>query len=314
MTCVLVIAPSNDVHALSVARSIRLRYPAIRCWVVDGEDFPINYTLTISPSGWRIQSENGEICSDDVLSLWWRRPGAPRIDSAIVDANSRNFAHREATHSFDSIALSTSYAVINRPDAEFRANKKPIQLWEAQQAGLKVPDYCITNQSDAAKQFIRKHDGDVIFKSLTSPKNTFGETRRMFSEYDPLLPDLQLAPAIFQKRITREKEYRITIIGETVFAHEIVINNEAVRKLDDWRLDVSAEAKKTNISSVIVDSLRDLMHRLNLKYGAIDLIENSDGELFFLEVNSSGQFLFAEIDTMEPMSDAFADLLCNPQP
>jgi glutathione synthase/RimK-type ligase-like ATP-grasp enzyme len=53
---------------------------------------------------------------------------------------------------------------------------------------------------------------------------------------------------------------------------------------------------------------------MGLYYGAIDLIESNDGESYFLEVNPQGQFLFNEIDTEAPMSDAFADLLVDADP
>jgi len=311
MTCVLIMSSPDDLHALSVARSIRSRYPGVQSLIVSGDDFPTNLSLSIEPSGWCLIGEKAALRSTDVLSVWWRRPGAPRIEEGIADANSRDFARRESMHAFDSIALSNDYPVINRPDAEYRANKKPVQLWEAQKVGLRVPEYCITNKYDSAIEFIN-HYNDVIFKSLTSPRNTFGETRQMKSEYLELLHDIDLAPAIFQRRIKRKRDYRVTVIGQTTFVHEIFINNESVRVLDDWRLDVSAEARKASLSEKILQAIASLMARLSLSYGAVDLIEDENGEVFFLEVNSSGQFLFAEMDTADPMSLAFADLLCKP--
>jgi len=48
---------------------------------------------------------------------------------------------------------------------------------------------------------------------------------------------------------------------------------------------------------------------LGLHYGCIDLRRQPDGQYRFFEVNPSGQFLFAEIDTGQPLLNALATLL-----
>jgi hypothetical protein len=52
-----------------------------------------------------------------------------------------------------------------------------------------------------------------------------------------------------------------------------------------------------------------LMTTLQLDYGCIDMRQQPDGEYVFFEINPAGQFLFAEIDTSEPLSAAMARLL-----
>ena len=58
--------------------------------------------------------------------------------------------------------------------------------------------------------------------------------------------------------------------------------------------------------------LVQLVQCLGLTYGAIDLVENPQGEFFFLEVNSMGQWLWIEDLTELPISMSIARHLANP--
>ena len=51
------------------------------------------------------------------------------------------------------------------------------------------------------------------------------------------------------------------------------------------------------------------MDELGLVFGTIDLKVADNGELFFLEINPQGQFLYIEIRTGLPISKALADFL-----
>jgi len=70
-----------------------------------------------------------------------------------------------------------------------------------------------------------------------------------------------------------------------------------------------AECHETTLPIETERKLLDLVRELGLQYAAIDLIEDENGVLHFLEVNPSGQFLFVEIDTGQQISRAIAELL-----
>ncbi len=57
--------------------------------------------------------------------------------------------------------------------------------------------------------------------------------------------------------------------------------------------------------------LRALMTRLGLVYGAIDMRLTPDGHYIFLEINPSGQWLFVEERSGQPITASFARLLAN---
>ena len=53
------------------------------------------------------------------------------------------------------------------------------------------------------------------------------------------------------------------------------------------------------------------MDEMGLVFGAIDLKLAVNGEPVFLEVNPQGQFLYVEIRTGLPISDALAEYLAS---
>ena len=80
----------------------------------------------------------------------------------------------------------------------------------------------------------------------------------------------------------------------------------------DWRVDLTASWKEHVLPNKMERRLILLLRNLGLHYGCIDLRQRPDGTYVFLEVNPAGQFLFIEIDTGQPLTQSFAELLLNP--
>jgi hypothetical protein len=55
------------------------------------------------------------------------------------------------------------------------------------------------------------------------------------------------------------------------------------------------------------------MSSLELRYGALDFVESLTGDVFFLEVNPSGQYLFCEIYANLDISASIARALVGVQ-
>jgi glutathione synthase/RimK-type ligase-like ATP-grasp enzyme len=55
----------------------------------------------------------------------------------------------------------------------------------------------------------------------------------------------------------------------------------------------------------------DLIKSLNLTYGAIDIIEGLDGQNYFLEVNSMGDWYWIEKETKQPLTQSLVDMIKN---
>ena len=88
-----------------------------------------------------------------------------------------------------------------------------------------IPDTLITNDPDQARRFYYDHGGDVIVKGLhhhavlIKNKAYMMHTRRLLqSDLLKLDESLTFTPCIFQKRIKKKSELRITVVRDHVFA------------------------------------------------------------------------------------------------
>ena len=121
------------------------------------------------------------------------------------------------------------------------------------------------------------------------------------------LDRLRHAPVIVQERIEKGVDVRVNIFGSAVYACEVETSFPQAEL--DWRIDVTARWYEHQLPKDVASKLIRLLRALKLDYGCIDLRRQPDGRYCFFEVNPSGQFLFAEIDTGQPLLRSLAELL-----
>jgi glutathione synthase/RimK-type ligase-like ATP-grasp enzyme len=116
---------------------------------------------------------------------------------------------------------------------------------------------------------------------------------------------------IFQEFVDAEADVRVTVVDGEIFAAEI--DARGTRNELDWRVDTDrADIRAVEIPADLAARLLAMMAELRLCYGAFDLRRRRDGEHVFLEVNPAGQWLFVELRTGQPISEAVARSLCRP--
>ena len=119
---------------------------------------------------------------------------------------------------------------------------------------------------------------------------------------------LRMAPVIFQEYVAADADLRVTIIGPHLFATAIRAAPGGYEV--DYRMDMpGASFQEAALPEPVAARLRDLMQRLGLVYGAIDLRRTPEGEYVFLEVNPAGEWRFVEERTGQPMTRAMATVL-----
>jgi len=184
-----------------------------------------------------------------------------------------------------------------------------VQLALAVRAGLRVPETLITSDSDQAATFSKKWHGAVVHKAMTAPPHRFVDTRAWDADAARHLDDLTLCPTIFQERIFGPADVRVTVVGRQVFA--ACIETACGRAGVDSRLDHDAPCTPYELPRAVESAILQLMDELGLVFGTVDLKLANNGEHVFLEVNPQGQFLYIEILTGLPVSNALADFLSS---
>jgi glutathione synthase/RimK-type ligase-like ATP-grasp enzyme len=77
----------------------------------------------------------------------------------------------------------------------------------------------------------------------------------------------------------------------------------------DVRMNLDVKYEAHELPPEITAKLRELMNRLGLVSGAIDLRLTPEGRYVFLEINPAGQFLYIEQATGQPIAAALANAL-----
>jgi len=311
--CVVILSPESDIHAIAVACALASHHRDHSVFVVDTAKFPTELNLSLRPGGWSLSSKDWRIESERVSGLWHRRPAPPVPDEAIHDVATRGFARQESALAIDCLSVELDYRVVNPIDRHFLANHKPYQLRAAQACGLRVPPYDITNEPGRVAGLLDKHgDNSFVFKTLGPSAHVIAETRYLNRDHLASGSAMRLAPVIYQRAIRRRREYRVVFVDPHIFVHELVFHNDTAARYPDWRLDLTIESRASSLPEDVLDKTRALMKVLGLHYGAIDFIEDDAKDIWFLEVNPQGQFLFNQIDAATPICAAMAELLATP--
>lgn len=310
-SAVLIVAPAADTHAVTVAHVLRESFGAeALLWDTAGVARGDGLTFRVAPAGLELVTGDRTLDLANVRGVWWRRPGGFGQPAYTLPPETLRFCEREYTSLLLGGLAGAMADVVNHPHAEAAALRKPFQLAMAGRAGLRVPETVISNDPQQVQDFWEQHERNCVYKTLTPTPGTFRETRRLRSEDLSDLRTLSLAPIIVQRCLTG-RDLRVTVMGRRQFA--AAARTDRPEALTDWRLDLTCRWEPYALDPQTSRQLRGLLTALGLHYGCVDLRLDDDGAPYFLEVNPSGQFLFVEVDTAQPLVEAMCALLLDPE-
>lgn len=312
---ILIVSKPEDIHAKAVLDELA------RCGataqILDLSRFPTQLQLSLGygPTAgvdFRLESPSGE-CLDfsSVKAVWWRRPQHFELPERIADPAHRQFAYSESHAAFAGLWNSLDAFWINPLNNDAAAHHKVFQLTVAQELGFTIPQTLVTNHPAEARQFIAARGAEhTVYKAFSATERDWRETRVLRPEELALLDNVRYAPVIFQEYIPAEVDLRITMVGDQIFPAAIY-SQETDYKVD-FRMHIhSAKIEPVTLPENIECLLHELMQRLGLVYGAIDMRLTPEGRYVFLEINPAGQWLFVEQETGQPIARALAELLAD---
>ncbi|MBE1159886.1 ATP-grasp domain-containing protein [Dyella acidiphila] len=321
-TRVLILSAWNDPHGAAVRWALEKN-------AVDTVMSPslftgdaARYSIWSSDQDTRLHSSH--FAGDDTgfRSAWYRRPMFPE-PVAQLEAD-REFISRQwryfQRNVFDLGAQLGNTLWVNQPVPGMMAESKLVQLQAARAAGLTFPELVVTNDAADVRELIERH-GRVVYKTFYPQSWQSASTGGIYSlgvvllDAHSELPEQAIAtcPGIFQRYIDKAYDVRVTIIGSKFFAVRMLKQNGEAYL--DWRPSALAEEtvmEPFELSQSMTDRLRDLMRRLDIVFGCVDLVVDRNGEAYFLEVNQAGQFLFVEERTRSlPLLRAITAMLSS---
>jgi glutathione synthase/RimK-type ligase-like ATP-grasp enzyme len=288
---IAIVSYPEDPHALAVIEHLRAASTPVT--LLDLSDLPDRATLSIAydhdrpPTLEYKHREEPLLDLRTVRAIWWRRPQAAD-PAAIADPDVRLFAANEWQEAINGVWQLLEARWVNDPVRDDVAARKALQLRMAADVGLSVPRTLVTSDPKQARAFIEARDGtETIFKTFSCTHEIWRETRLVREDELDLLETVRLAPVITAAIHWQATDYPI-----------------------DFRMSLGqAEVEPATVPAVVEERLLELMDRLGLSYGAIDMRRTPSGEHVFLELNTAGEFLFIEDLTRQPIARSLAELL-----
>lgn len=314
---ILVISHNDDPHAKRVIQHLETEgRPAL---LFNLSELPDHATLSIAyeergrPNIDYVRTGDRTYPLQEVTAVWWRRPQAPDL-SSVTDPRISLFTANEWNEAINGLWQLLDVPWMNDPTRDDPASRKAWQLKLAAEVGLKVPRTLITSDPLRARRFADDAGpAGLVYKTFSCTHDIWRETRRLRTEDMARLDAVRTAPVIFQEFIPAECDLRITAVGRRLFP--AAIRTVAGDRLVDFRMSVAdAVLAEEEIPGPVADRLLSLLDRLGLVYGAIDMRRTPQGEYYFFEVNTAGEFLFVEDRTGQPISHAIASWLAQSRP
>jgi len=250
--------------------------------------------------------------SSDVQRAWYRRPNffsvaePDNVKLLYLDGQRKD----TQTHMWRSIP---NERWLNAPDAIKQTNDKCLQMKLAHDQGMVIPNTVISNNWDEIFDLLKtdevilkmpygilyEEDGSKFLASTIVKRSE----RSKLARTNPF-------PGLWQEYVPKKREWRVTVVGERVFAVVIYTKHES---RDDWRKHQFksglVEFKKGSLPEEVAQQCIKVVCNMGLRYGAIDLIEKPSGEFVFLEVNANGQYQWLVDELSLEVPEAIADEL-----
>ncbi|WP_052705239.1 grasp-with-spasm system ATP-grasp peptide maturase [Flavobacterium sp. 316] len=166
----------------------------------------------------------------------------------------------------------------------------------ANEVGLKTPNSLITSSIKQLEVFFEENNNLIISKSIGEGKHielnnkNYPFFTQIINSLDGL-PDT-FSPSMFQEYINKKYELRAFFLDNKIYTMVIFSQNNEKTKIDfrNYDIDKPNRVGRYQLPQLIEEKVINLMNKIGLNTGSIDIIKSVNNDYYFLEVNPSGQF------------------------
>lgn len=282
---------------------VRLNTERADCW---------NWSLHPACGRGRVEVAGEDHDLSALTGVWYRRPETPNPSWSNVHPAELELAKAQWRAVFVGLLSVGSASWINEPFRNIAAETKPLQLRIAAEAGFSVPETVVTNSRAEALAFLRA-GGQAVVKALSSPLVELADelplfiyTERAEAKILESAREQEPIPFILQQRVDPKTDVRVTVVDDQVFAAAVADSRIAL----DWRrLSPPAQFIQYELPRQVADCCRELVRRMGLRFGALDLAVDVEDRHFFLEINPNGEWGWLQKTCDLPIAEAIADAL-----
>jgi glutathione synthase/RimK-type ligase-like ATP-grasp enzyme len=253
------------------------------------------------------------ILPGDIRTLYYRRPTIPGLEE-IDDVALREWAQNEYRRALGGFLLQVpKQHWVDHPLAISGASYKPEQLIRARSLGLLVPDTVITRIPEEAYSFCEAHHWQVVAKPVGHGELIRdGIKEAMFTtimhriEREEFAP-VSVTPTLFQAAIQKKRDIRVTVVGGNCISVAIQVQTNDI----DFRraaLNENVTYEQHELDDHIAEKCKRLVYSYDLKFAGIDLLLDSLGNYWFLEINPNCQWAWLDIEADSSIGASLAGL------
>jgi hypothetical protein len=280
---------------------------------LNSEDMGL-WSITLDPlSGQmscRFENTTFEVRQETLKSVWYRRACYPREYGRAPEGVEQQIARLQWSAFFRNLVIFDKALWMNHPSATYAAEQKARQLQVAQRLGFAVPSTIFANTASDLSSF----SDSVVAKGIdTVLAHKDGQEFFAFASKLPRTTVessvLNTIPLTVQDLIDPKLDLRVTVIGEELFAVEILKDGQGIS--GDWRIEKEKlEYRPFSLPSAVESKCKLLVKELGLLFAGIDLaFSEKSGEFYFLEINPTGEWAWLVDAAHLPIDKAIANVL-----
>lgn len=313
---VLLIGFDSDLHLDAAVLELRRRniaFVRINPERLNRSNTKVTIRVGVNEVSSYIYTDAGIVESSSVTGVWCRYALEAITSKGSDDAD--RFGDEEFIVSLRG-ALSQIPAArwVNDPFIEAKADNKPHQLALAVECGLLIPPSIVSQQLTELVQFVETH-GRCVIKQLGDIPLLGLENGIVTGSYTSLLDEATLVskdwdetcPVLLQKCVDKSADVRITVIDDVAIAAKLSQHSSATMEID-FRNAINLCTTEFAVTSEVEGRLLKLIRRLGLRYASCDFCLMDD-DLYFLEANVAGNYLWTEHEARLPITAAIVDRL-----
>lgn len=293
----------------------------------DADCYPLSVRLStrFRDGQWKMLLEKEDVTCElqDVTAVWYRR--SHDMGKGLTEVIDREFipaTMQELRRTLAGMVEGLPCFQMERYSTYRRLDSKEEQLKVAARQGLLIPPTCISNSPEQVKNFIRQLPGPAIAKMQSAfaiyreGKEHVVFTNEVGEDDLQGLDTLGYCPMVFQQKIAKKLELRVTIVGQEIFAFSIDSQKEPNAQTD-WRKEgvtLLNDWQPVTLPAGLQKQLLGVMKVYGLNYGAIDLILSPDDAYYFLELNPAGEYFWLDRLCDHAISRQIATVLLGDAP
>lgn len=238
---------------------------------------------------------NFSVTSETLKSVYYRAPSFLRDIYQDTKNEEEQLIRTQWTAFLRYLIVFENAKWLNNPADIYKAEIKSYQLYIANKIGFNVPETIITNKiSEPLHDIVAIKSIDTAIVNIDTNE---GFVYTELYDKEELTEEAFSSPFFIQEGIVPKIDIRATVVEEEVIAIKISDKKEKSSIDIDWRrLKNELSYELFELPETVENLCRELLKKLNLKFGGIDLVLQNE-KFFFIEINPTGEWSWLQQTT-----------------